>query len=130
MIIEHLISYLYQVKGYIEGGEQTLMTDPINEIIGLLKEGKENDKYKKILTEIEEKLKPGKVIEYDTKISITNLEASELIKMIIKDIKQRYFPEKSKVEKILSDIIADLQQELAKAEYRFKRYKGGYRVRI
>jgi len=46
MIIEHLISYLYQVKGYLEGGERTLVTYPINEIIKSLEEGKENEKYK------------------------------------------------------------------------------------
>ena len=40
MEIEHLISYLFQVKGYLEGGEKTLMTEPIDEIIRCLKEGK------------------------------------------------------------------------------------------
>lgn len=39
MEVEHLVSYLYQVKGFLEGGERTLMTDPIEEIVGALRRG-------------------------------------------------------------------------------------------
>ena len=88
MIIEHLISYLSQVKGYLEGGEKKLVTYPIDEIIKLLKEGKENEKYKKMwygtrdkFVYIEQMNFPIKRYTYENIMSVMN------------EIKQKYFPE-------------------------------------
>ena len=39
METEHLVSYLYQVKGYIESGSQNLQVGPIREIVDALRRG-------------------------------------------------------------------------------------------
>lgn len=95
MEIEHLISYLFQVKGYIEGGEKKLMTEPIDEVIRCLEEGK---KYEAIVNDIEKALSPGGAIEYDFNYEnyLRNNAPDEIyIKFMrdcIKKIKQKYFP--------------------------------------
>ena len=59
------------------------------DVIRLLEEG---DKYKKVLEEIEERLIPGKIVEYDIRTNVAHLGALDLIKLIIEDVKQKYFP--------------------------------------
>lgn len=95
MEITHLVSYLSQVKGYLQGGEQTLMTEPIDEVIKCLEEG---GKYKKIFDDIEKAISPGGVIEYDFNYENylrDNAPDETYIRFLrdcIKKIKQKYFP--------------------------------------
>ena len=87
MIIEHLISYLYQVKGFLEGGERTLATYPIDEIIKSLKEGKELEKYKQMWGELGIKLNRIDEVGFQEHYRISNV----LIAM--ESLNNKYFPD-------------------------------------
>jgi len=64
----------------------------ILEVINLLKQG---ENYKKIVEEIDERLMPGKVnaVECPDHTNMGELSTLEFVRLIIKDIKEKYFPE-------------------------------------
>ena len=57
-----------------------------DEIIKLLKE---NENYKKIVEEIDERLMPGKVNVVDNHTNMGELSTLEFVRLIIKDIKEK-----------------------------------------
>ena len=74
METEHLISYLYQVKGYLEGKNQTLQTSPIREIINALRRGEKFRNFAKY-----------KQMWYDLKKIVTSGEVYTLLPGDMKD---------------------------------------------
>lgn len=61
---ESLVSYLYQVKGFLESGNQTLQTEPIREIIQSLRRSEKDRGYKRhaeMWYELQSIIKSGKV---------------------------------------------------------------------
>lgn len=70
--------------------EYFLQKGKINEIIKLLQRG---GKYEKVVNEIDERLILGKPIPYHDGLDIKDLSTLDFVKLIIKDIKQKYFPE-------------------------------------
>lgn len=64
METESLVSYLYQVEGYLKSGEQTLQTEPIREIIQALRRNGKYRGYKRhaeMWHELRSIVKSGKV---------------------------------------------------------------------
>ena len=61
-----------------------------------LKRLKELKKYKKIVEEIEERLIPGKANEVPDGTNIGELSTLGFVRLIIKDVKKKYFPPPSK----------------------------------
>ena len=69
--------------------------DDIEKVFECLEEG---EKYKKIVEEIDERLIPGKVsiVECPDHTNMGELSTLEFIRLIIKDIKEKYFPKEDK----------------------------------
>lgn len=94
MEIEHLKSYLSQVKGYLQSGEQTIMINPIDEVIECLEEG---EKYKKMWGELNEK----QGWRFYIQDSIHNIFLHDLMNKL----NQKYFPEpKSNLVRLLKEL--------------------------
>ena len=64
--------------------------DDIEKVFECLEQG---EKYKKIVEEIDERLMPGKVSEIPDNLDMGQMSVLDFVKLIIKDIKQKYFPE-------------------------------------
>ena len=67
--------------------------DDIEEVFKCLEEG---ENYKKIVEEIDERLMPGKVNVVDNHTNMGELSTLEFVRLIIKDIKKKYFPSQFK----------------------------------
>lgn len=105
MEVEHLVSYLYQVKGYLERGNRTLMTDPIHEIIGALRKGKEDKLMYRALRDkfiyIEQVNYPSKKYTYED------------IKAVMDEVERRYLPSKILTKTVTIRLEAVCTDELA-----------------
>lgn len=99
METERLVGYLYQVKGYIEGGSQNLQVGPIKEIIESLRRGekfKNFAKFKEMYYTLKNKIytKGGCGISAD-----------------IDEIERKYLSRPDKKEKVL-ELVKELDKDV------------------
>jgi len=70
-------------------------------------------KYKKIVEEIEERLIPGKANEVPDGTNIGELSTLGFVRLIIKDVKEKYFPKPiNKVHQLLMELDELVQETL------------------
>jgi len=81
--------------------------DMKKEIIDLLECG---EKYKKIVEEIDERLMPGKVnaVECPDHTNMGDLSTLDFVRLVIKDIKKKYFPQEANQDKDNIEALVDL----------------------
>jgi len=107
MNTKEMIEFLDREYKYLFCDEE----DKYDELITLLKE---NEKYKKIVEEIDERLMPGKVnaVECPDYTNMGELSTLDFVRLIIKDIKKKYFPEPKECEEVLILTVKGKEKEV------------------
>ena len=83
METESLISYLYQVKGYIESGSQNLQVGPIREIVNALRRSEKDRGYRKqaeMWRELKSIIKSGEVYTLLPGVSNMGIQIDVIVK--------------------------------------------------
>ena len=81
---------------------------------------KELQNYKKIVEEIDERLMPGKVnaVECPDHTNMGELSTLEFVRLVIKEIKKKYFPEPHEIN--WKDRFDELEEEFEESERELK----------
>ena len=113
METERLVSYLYQVKGYIEGGDQTLQTGPIGEIINALRKSrryKEYTKYAMMWSRLKKLMKSGEVYTLLPGRTGSGINITAIVKAF-ETIEQRYSPksDRERTIKLVKELDKDVR---------------------